>query len=75
VNRSIPDFKTVVLRIPVNEWLDPKKEAPSLEGASLVSATPPIGKPTGVGYAHRTLEGGHQGFFGDTELSLEFWLR
>ena len=28
-----------------NEWLDPKKEAPSNEGAILVSATPPIGKP------------------------------
>ena len=27
-----------------NEWLDPMKEAPSNEGALLVSATLPIGK-------------------------------
>ena len=33
-------LKTVVLRIPVNEWLDPKKEAPSFKGAFLVSETP-----------------------------------
>ena len=26
------------------EWLDPMKEAPSNEGAFLVSTTPPIGK-------------------------------
>ena len=43
-------LKTVVLRTPVNEWLDPKKEAPSNEGASFVSETPPIGKASGVGY-------------------------
>ena len=43
-------LKTVVLRTPVNEWLDPKKEANSFEGASLVSTTPPIGKASGVGY-------------------------
>ena len=30
-------LKTVVLRTPVNEWLDPMKEAPSNEGAFLVS--------------------------------------
>jgi len=43
-----------VLRTPVNEWLDPMKEAPSFEGAFLVSATPPIGKAPGRG----TGEGG-----------------
>ena len=43
-------LKTVVLRTPVNEWLDPMKEAPSNEGASLVSETPPIGKAPGVGH-------------------------
>ena len=43
-------LKTVVLRTPVNEWLDPMKEAPSFEGAFLVSATPPIGKALGAGY-------------------------
>ena len=36
-------LKTVVLRTPVNEWLGPMKEAPSNEGAFLVSATPPSG--------------------------------
>ena len=30
--------------------LDPMKEAPSIEGAFLVSETPPIGKAYGVGY-------------------------
>jgi len=30
--------------------LDPMKEAPSIEGAFLVSETPPIGKGYGVGY-------------------------
>ena len=30
-------LKTVVLRTPVNEWLDPMKEAPSFEGASFVA--------------------------------------
>ena len=29
------DFKSVMPRIPVNEWLDPKKEAPSFKGAFL----------------------------------------
>ena len=43
------DLKTVVLRTPVNEWLDPKKEAPSFEGASLVSETPPSGRHRGRG--------------------------
>jgi hypothetical protein len=43
-------LKTVVLRTPVNEWLDPMKEAPSFEGASFVSETPPIGEVSGVGY-------------------------
>ena len=42
-------LKTVVLRTPVNEWLDPRKEAPSLEGASLVPSTPHIGKAPGAG--------------------------
>jgi len=39
-----------VLRTPVNGWLGPMEEAPSFEGAFLVSATSPIGKATGVGY-------------------------
>ena len=43
-------LKTVVLRPPVNEWLGPMTEAPSFEGAFLVSAALPIGKPPGVGY-------------------------
>ena len=42
-------LKTVVPRTPVNEWLGPKKEAPSNEGASLVSATPPTGSLRGRG--------------------------
>ena len=42
-------LKTVVLRTPVNEWLGPMKEAPSNEGAFLVSATSPIGKAPGWG--------------------------
>ena len=33
-------LKTVMLRAPVNKFLNPKKEAPSNEGAFLVSATP-----------------------------------
>ena len=36
-------LKTVMLRTPVNEWLDPMKEAPSFEEAFLVSETPPSG--------------------------------
>jgi hypothetical protein len=36
-------LKTVVLRTPVNECLDPKKEAPSFKGAFLVSAPPSSG--------------------------------
>jgi len=36
-----------MLRAPVNKFLNPKKEAPSNEGASLVSETPPIGKASG----------------------------
>ena len=36
-------LKTVVLRTPVNEWLGPMTEAPSVEGAFLVSVTPPSG--------------------------------
>ena len=43
-------LKTVMLRAPVNKFLNPKKEAPSNEGASLVSETPPIGKASRVGY-------------------------
>jgi hypothetical protein len=43
-------LKTVVLRTPVNEWLDPKKEAPSFEGAFLVSAAPPSRNHTRAGY-------------------------
>ena len=42
-------LKTVVLRTPVNEWLDPKKEAPSFKGAFLVSATPPNREGIGGG--------------------------
>ena len=42
-------LKTVVLRTPVNEWLGPMKEAPSNEGAFLVSATPPSGRHRGWG--------------------------
>ena len=42
-------LKTVVLRTPVNEWLGPMKEAPSNEGAFLVSATPPNREGTGAG--------------------------
>ena len=40
-------LKTVVLRTPVYEWLDPMKEAPSKEGAFLVPATPPSGRHRG----------------------------
>ena len=42
-------LKAVVLRTPVNEWLNPMKEASSNEGAFLVSATPPSGS-IGGGY-------------------------
>ena len=42
-------LKAVVLRTPVNEWLNPMKEAPSNKGAFLVSATPPSGS-IGGGY-------------------------
>ena len=38
-----------MLRTPVNEWLDPMKEAPSVEGAFLVSETPPSGRQKGRG--------------------------
>jgi len=37
---ALADLKSVMLRTPVNEWLDPMKEAPSFEGAFLVSAIP-----------------------------------
>ena len=40
-------LKSVVLRTPANESLDPMKEATSNEGAFLVSETPPIGKAPG----------------------------
>ena len=43
-------LKTVVLPTPVNEWLDPMKEAPSNEGAFLVSAAPPNREGIGAGY-------------------------
>ena len=43
------DLKTVVLRTPVNEWLDPMKEAPSNEGAFLFQVHPPSGRHGGVG--------------------------
>ena len=46
---ALADLKTVVLRTPVNEWLDPMREAPSFEGASLVSETPPSGSHRGWG--------------------------
>ena len=42
-------LKTVVLRTPVNEWLDSMKEAPSFKGAFLVSVTPPSGPIPGWG--------------------------
>ena len=42
-------LKTVMLRTPVNEWLGPITEAPSFEGASLVSETPPSGRHRGWG--------------------------
>ncbi len=34
--RTATHLKTVVLRTPVNEWLDPMKEAHSNEGGFLV---------------------------------------
>jgi len=37
-------LKTVVLRTPVNEWLDPMKEAPSFEGASFIFCAGNISK-------------------------------
>ena len=58
-------------------------KAPSVEGAFLVSATPHIGKASGVGYwddgsvLAESLGKSYPRpigfFFGDTELSLEFW--
>ena len=47
--RTATHLKTVVLRTPVNEWLDPMKEAPSNEGAFLVSETPSSGRHRGPG--------------------------
>ena len=59
------------------------KEAPSFEGAFLVSAAPPIGKAPGAGYwGGGGVVIGPDGksypwtigfFFGNTELSLELW--
>ena len=58
------------------------KEAPSFEGAFLIPATPPSGRhrgwvlvTVGVWLAGPTavLTMGCQGFFGNTELSLELW--
>ena len=43
VGTAMP-LKTVVLRTPVNEWLDPMKEAPSFEGASFISCAGNISK-------------------------------
>ena len=40
-------LKTVVLRTPVNEWLNPMNGAPSNEGGFLVPATPPSGRHRG----------------------------
>ena len=66
-----------------HQRLGPMKEAPSLEGAFLVLATPLIGKPRGwvlvtVGVclqgAVAVLTLGHQCFFGNTELSVELWI-
>ena len=37
-------LETVVLRTPVNEWLDPMKEAPSFEGASFIFCAGNISK-------------------------------
>ena len=47
--RTATPLKTVVLRTPVNEWLGPMKEAPSNEGAFLISATPPSESHRGWG--------------------------
>ena len=59
------------------------KEAPSTEGALLVSATPPSGRHRGWGAGDgggvcaeslgKTLEWAVGFFFGNTELSLELW--
>ena len=43
------DFKSVMPRTRVNQWLGATKETPSLDGAFLFRDTP-IGKPLGVGY-------------------------
>jgi len=53
-------LKTVVLPTPVNQWLGPKKEAPSFEGAFLVSVIPPSGRHRGwvlIGYGYPVREG------------------
>ena len=52
-------LKTVLPRTPANEWLGPMTEAPSVEGASLVSETPPSGSHRGGvlrGYGDRQPE-------------------
>ena len=60
------------------------KEASSFEGASLVPATPPIGKAPGAASAYvvaeapavsldKPLEWAVGFFFGNVELSLELW--
>jgi hypothetical protein len=65
-----------------NQWLGPIKEAPSNEGAFLVSETLPSGRHgggvlRGYGYAHRASwrsKLGATGFyFGNVEVSLELW--
>ena len=62
---------------------DTYTEAPSIAGAFLVSATPPIGKPRGWGTGDgggvvaESLERSYPWavgfFFGSTELSVELW--
>jgi hypothetical protein len=42
------DFKSVMLRTPVNQWLGPKKEAPQTRDF-LIPATPPSGRHRGRG--------------------------
>ena len=71
-------LKTVVIRTPVNEWLDPMKETPSNEGAFLVSATPHREAIGGTGDDWGVLAGQDDKsypwavgfFFGNTELSM-----
>ena len=77
------DFKSVMLRARVNQWLGATKEAPSIEGASQVSATPTSGSHRGWGYRGtvrvlaeslgKSYPRPIRFFFGNVELSLELW--